>query len=226
MIIYGKQPVLHLLEKSPKLIKKIILAKQVDKELFKKFKQFPIELVDFKKAQALAKNGNHQGFFAEIEDFQTVPYKNILNKSKFIVILHSITDIGNIGSIVRTANFLGVDGIIISGINNPKFNLIARTSAGAIFDIPIAHYHNIYDILNELKQQEFKIFGATLNGKDISKIDFSENKRVLILGNEASGLPNRVLKNIDLEITIRGTNNFDSLNVSTASAILIDRMRF
>ena len=226
MIIYGKQPVLHLLHKYPKLIKKILLAKQVDKELFKKIKKFPIELIDFKKAQALAKNGNHQGFFAEIEGFQTVPYGDILNKSNFIIILHSITDIGNIGSIIRTANFLGVDGVIISGISNPKFDLIARTSAGAIFDILIAHYKNIYDILNELKQQKFKIFGATLNGQDVSKIDFSSNKKALILGNEASGLPNRVLKNIDLEITIQGTNDFDSLNVSSASAILVDRMRF
>ena len=65
-----------------------------------------------------------------------------------------------------------------------------------------------------------------LTVKILQKIYFSENKRVLILGNEASGLPNRVLKNVDLEITIRGTNNFDSLNVSTAFAILIDRMRF
>jgi len=224
MIIYGKQPILYLLENKRNVVKKIFLAKDVDKEIFRKFSGIEVLKLDFMKAQAMAKGGNHQGFLAEIDDVELTPYTEILKKSKFVLILHSITDVGNIGSIVRTAYSLGVDGIIVSGINELKFDGMVRTSSGAVFDMKVAHFKNIYDIINEAKQKDFKIFGATLNGKDVRKVE-SPEKKVLILGSESDGIPNRVLKSVDEKITIEMSKEFDSLNVSVASAILIDRLR-
>ena len=165
---------------------------------------------------------------AEISEFETLNYREILEKSSFIVILHSLTDVGNIGSIIRTAYSLGVDAIIITGLNSLKFEAIARSSAGALFDSKVAVYKNIFDILNEAKQLEFKIYGATLDGEDIRNYKNSDSlgeKRVLILGNEESGLSGRVLNSLDKKITIKMDRDFDSLNVSVAGAILIDRLR-
>jgi len=224
MIIYGKQPVLYLVEKRRDLIKRLFLAKRVDGKTFKKFVGLKVENLDSKKAQAYAKGGNHQGFLAEIDEVALKSYRDIITKSDFILILHSITDVGNIGSIIRTAYSLGVDGVIISGINELKVDGIIRTSAGALFSLDIAHYKNIYDIINELKQLEFKIYGATLSGGDVRDEKFPK-KRALILGSESDGIPNRVLKSLDKEITVKMERDFDSLNVGVASAILIDRMR-
>jgi len=224
MIVYGKQPVLYLLENKRKVVKRVFLSKDVDKEVFRKFSGIEVLKLDSKKAQAMARGGNHQGFLAEIEEVELTPYKDIIKKSEFILVLHSITDVGNIGSIVRTAYSLGVDGIIVTGINELKFEGMVRTSSGAIFDLKVSHNKNIYDIINEGKQQGFKFYGATLNGKDIRKSEISE-KRVLVLGSESDGLPNRVLKMLDEKVTIEMARKFDSLNVSVASAILIDRMR-
>jgi 23S rRNA (guanosine2251-2'-O)-methyltransferase len=223
MIVFGKQPVLYLLENRKEAIKEIFLSKEIDRDIFKKMGNIKISRVDTKKAQALARGGNHQGFIAEIEDIELISYREVL-KGDFILLLHSLTDIGNIGAIVRTAYSLGVDGIIVSGINNLKLDGVVRSSSGAVFDTKIAHYKNIYDILNEAKQLGFSIFGATINGKDVRKIEFPE-KKILIFGNEADGIPNRVLKSIDDEVAVAMEREFDSLNVSVASAILIDRMR-
>ncbi len=224
MIIYGKQPVLYLLEKRKELIKKIFLAKRVDDKLFRLMSGIEIHNLDSKKAQAMARGGNHQGFLAEIEDIQLKNYRDILKKSEFILLLHSITDVGNIGAIIRSAYSLGVDGIVVTGVNELKLDGVVRSSAGAIFDMDIAHYKNIYDLLNEMKQLNYSIYGATLNGGDVRDEVFT-NKRALILGSESDGLPNRVLKMLDKEITIKMAREFDSLNVGVASAILIDRMR-
>ena len=224
MIVYGKQPVLYLLENRRDVVKRIFLSKDVDREIFRKFSGIEVLKLDMKKAQAMARGGNHQGFLAEIDEVELTSYKDIIKKSEFILVLHSITDVGNIGSIVRTAYSLGVDGIIVTGTNELKFDGIVRTSSGAIFDMKVAHYKNIYDIINEAKQQEFKLYGATLDGKDVRKAEFSQ-KRILVLGSESDGLPNRVVKMLDAKITIEMSRKFDSLNVSVASAILIDRMR-
>ena len=69
-----------------------------------------------------------------------------------------------------------------------------------------------------------KIIGATTDGEDISNIDFA-NKRALIMGNEHSGLSNKILNKLDTKITIKMKNDFDSLNVSSAAAILIHSMK-
>lgn len=206
------------------MVQKIFLTKDVDREIFRKFSGIEVLKLDVKKAQAMARGGNHQGFLAEIDEVKLTSYQDILKKSEFVLILHSLTDVGNIGSIIRTAYTLGVDGIIITGINDLKVEGIVRTSSGAIFDMKIAHYKNIYDIINEAKQQDFKFYGATMNGEDVRKIEFSQ-KKILILGSESDGIPNRVLKAVDKKVKIEMSRNFDSLNVSVASAILIDRMR-
>jgi len=228
MIIYGKQPVLYILESNSDRVKEIFLinGKKTDQEIFKKVKKsgVTISYLDTKKAQAMARGGNHQGILANVSEVEQPDYREVLKKSNFILLLHSITDMGNVGAIVRTAYSLGVDAVIISGVNSISCEKIIRNSSGAGFVLPIIHHSNLYDLLNEFKLGGFTTYGATLNGKDIRSSEIAE-KRVLILGSESEGLPNRAVSKLDQEVTITMDRNFDSLNVSVASAILIDRMR-
>ncbi len=225
MIIYGKQVCLYVLEKHFDIIRKIYLSKEIDKNIFNKLQKLGKKIVkiDNKKAQALAKGGNHQGFFLEVEEFEFTPFKEIKNYD-FLLILYKITDSGNIGAIVRTAYALGVDGIIISDIKSIKTETVARTSSGALFDMPISLIPNALEAVNELKQNGSKIYAANLNGKDIETINFP-NKKTLILGSEGEGIANKILKKADEIITIQLKRDFDSLNVSAAAAILCYRMR-
>ncbi len=226
MIIYGKQVVLHILERHPKLIEEIMLSKDIDTKLFNKFVKLNKKIIklDNKKAQSLARGGNHQGFFLKLSNFRNYSLKDIKD-SNFIVVLDGLTDVGNIGSICRTAYSLGVDAIIASNVKQLNYEGIARTSSGALLDIPFCHYPSILDVANELKQNNFKLFGATIDGEDLKDFENTSEKLALILGNEAEGISNRVQKKLDQKISIKMFNEFDSLNVSVAGGILIYNLK-
>lgn len=224
MIIYGKQLFLHLLNNYPKKIKTVYLAKECDKKLFSAIAKLhvQIEKLDEKKAQALARGGNHQGFLAEIEPVELAEL-NSLKDREFLVVLSGITDVGNIGAIIRSAYSFGAGGIIICGIRELKLENIIRTSSAAAFELPICSVFNVLDVLNELKISKFKIYAADMSGIDIEKVKF-DKKRVLLLGSEGFGLSRKVLEKSDEVVKINMKRDFDSLNVSAAAAILCYRM--
>ena len=101
---------------------------------------------------------------------------------------------------------------------------IARISTGALFDIPFSIERNIYDVLNDLKTSGFKLYGADMDAKDVKEVSF-KGKKVLILGSEDKGFSKKVASRLDEIISIKMDRKFDSLNVSVAGAILMDRMR-
>jgi 23S rRNA (guanosine2251-2'-O)-methyltransferase len=225
MFIYGKQVFWHLLENHPFLIEEIYLAKEIDKKEFGKIVKLKKKIVklDAKKAQAMAKGGSHQGYLAKISDIELSSFDK-LKKCGFLVALVGVTDMGNIGSIIRSAHALGVDGIILSQVKNVNLEGAVKASSGAIFDMPIAMVPNPLDMMHELKQAGFYSVAAGFNGDENKNIERPQ-KVVLLMGSEGDGLPRKVLEKADKIVTIKMYNNFNSLNVATAAAILIDRMR-
>ncbi len=225
MIIYGKQIFLYILENYPLKIEEIYLSKEIDKKIFSKIAKLnkPIVKLDGKKAQAMARGGNHQGFFMKIEDLEFTSFLSI-KKDNFLLVLQGITDVGNIGAIIRSAYALGVDTVIVSGIRTLGLEAIVRTSSGAAFDMPIVLFHDTLTLLNELQQAGFTIYGATMDGKDVRTIDIAD-KKVLIMGSEGDGLPAKITNKCNQKVAIKMQRKFDSLNVSVAAAILCDRMR-
>ena len=223
MIVYGKQIVLYILKKHPKIIKKIYLTKEIDKKLFKKFADIGVKIirVDNKKAQALSRGGNHQGFLLEIEKFDFYDINQIKTRD-FIVVLDGLTDVGNIGAIVRSCYALGVDALVICGLKNFNPVPVIRTSSGTMLDLPISLVENSSDLANELKQQNFSLVGADIDGYDLKTIQRDKDQKIaLFLGNEGRGLSNKLKKKLDIKLSIKMENDFDSLNVSVAAGILI-----
>lgn len=223
MIVYGKQVVFYIIENHPKIIKNIYLTKELDKKLFKKFMDVGVKIIkpDNKKAQALAHGGNHQGFLLEIDEYEFQEI-NEIKKGDFIVVLDGLSDVGNIGAIARSCYALGVDSLVVSGIKNFNPEGVVRTSSGAMLDMSVATVQNSYDLANELKQVGFSLVGASMDGYEAKEIKREPNQKVaLFLGSEGSGLSNKLLKKLDLKVSIGMKNNFDSLNVSVAAGILI-----
>ena len=223
MIIYGKQVCLHALEHHSEKIKTVYVAKKniLPKELFHKYHD-NIKFLEEKWAQSMAKGGNHQGLLVEMDAFEESTFSEI-KKNSFIVVLDGLTDVGNIGAIVRSAYALGADGIIASGVRQLNFSAIARTSSGALLDMPFMVSSNILDNFNELGQLGFTVYGAAMHGENVKEVDFA-SKRILVLGSEGKGLSKKVLAKINHMISIEMKHAFDSLNVSAAAAILIHRM--
>ena len=212
MIIYGKQLFLHILNKRPQILEEIYLSKECDKKIIR---------VDNQKAQSLARGGNHQGFLANVSEFEFSDIAE-LKKLNFIAILYGISDVGNIGAIARSAYALGCEGLVIVA-KSINMQGVLRSSSGAAYEIPIAIFEDGLSLLNELKQFGFKIYATASNGKNVKEIKFA-GKRALVMGSEGEGIPQKALAKCDECIGIKLKEGWDSLNVSAAFSIICDRM--
>ncbi|MEA1879741.1 MAG: 23S rRNA (guanosine(2251)-2'-O)-methyltransferase RlmB [Campylobacterota bacterium] len=223
MIIYGKQVCLHALEHHTEKIKTVYIAKKniLPQALFHQYHD-NIKFLEEKWAQSMAKGGNHQGLLVEMDAYEETDFATV-KQHDFIVVLDGLTDVGNIGAIVRSAYALGADAIIATGVKQLNIAAIARTSSGALLDMPFMISRNILDNFNELGQLGFKIYGAAMDGENVQNMTF-DKKRILVLGSEGTGLSKKVVNKVNHKVSIEMKHAFDSLNVSVAAGILIHRM--
>ncbi len=225
MLIYAKQPIYYIIKNYPNKIRTLYLAKDIEKREYSRLMKmnFEVKRIPNDAAGKMCKNANHQGILAEVDDYELHPFNSFLDKD-FVLVLSTLTDVGNIGAIVRTAYAMGVDAIVACGVKSLNLEPILRTSTGALFDMPFALEHNIHSVLNDLKTTGFHLYGADMGGKDIRAVEIKE-RRALILGSEGDGLTTRVVSKLDEVVSIKMSHEFDSLNVSVAGGILMDRMR-
>lgn len=223
MIIYGKQLFLHILNRYPKRFEEVYLSKECDKTLFSKICGTGAKIirVDNQKAQSLARGGNHQGFLAKVNEFNFTNLQEF-KKMGFITILYGVSDVGNIGAITRSAYALGCDGIVVVS-KNINIEGVLRSSSGAAYEIPIAICEDGLSFINEIKQIGFRVYATANGGKNVRDVKF-KGKTALLMGSEGEGLPNKIIQKSDECIGIKLKNDFDSLNVSAAFAIICDRI--
>lgn len=232
MIIFGKQLFLHTLKHHKDKIIRIMLAKDVDKEIFSLINKsgIKIERVDTKKAQALARGGNHQGFLCEVEPYEFCEFK-VLKNVQSLVMLFGISDVGNIGSIVRSCVGLGADGLIIANkqpLSDSAIAGIMRASSGAAYELAIAQCSDELSALNELKMAGFMLYATDMDGIDVrefAKSAIKPEKFALIMGSEGAGLSKKILNKCDKTLAIKMQNGFESLNVGVACALIFDRIQ-
>ncbi len=225
MIIYGKQACFYALERHSEKIETVYLTKIsiLPKHLLKKFGS-KIKTIENRWAQKMSRGGNHQGILIEMNQPQPQDIKSVKN-GDFVLILDSLTDVGNIGAIIRTAYAMGVESVVATGVRQLNIPAIVRTSSGAALDLTPVICSNILNLLNELKQQGFELYGADLDGKPLETAKFN-TKKVLVLGSEGKGISKRVKAKLDEIYKITMQRDFDSLNVNAAAAIFLHRMSY
>lgn len=187
-----------------------------------------IKNVDRALLDRLSENKKHQGVIAEAMEYKYKDIDDIFNYAKeknekpFIVILDEITDVHNLGSIIRSAECLGAHGVIIPKRRAAQINsVVAKSSAGAIEYLPVCRVTNISDTLETLKEKGLWIYGADMEGE---KYIYEENFDVpvgLVIGSEGSGLGRLVKEKCDILIKIPMKGNINSLNASNAASIII-----
>jgi 23S rRNA (guanosine2251-2'-O)-methyltransferase len=225
MIIYGKQASIYALKHHSEDVEKIYISKKevLPSELLKRFGS-RVKITQNRWLQSLTKGGNHQGIAIKMREFAQSTLSQ-MRDGDFLVVLDGLTDVGNIGSIVRSSYCLGVDGVIACGVNQLNFPAIVRSSSGALLDMPFLVKRNILDILNELKMDGFSLYGASMEGEPIENKIFKK-RRVLVLGSEDRGISKRAKAKLSETVSIKMQRDFDSLNVSAAAAIIIHRMGY
>lgn len=139
----------------------------------------------------------------------------------FIVALNGVSDPGNLGTILRTADWFGMNEIIMDAecaeIFNPK---VVRSSMGAVFNLKIAENCDFSKLLPAFKTNQYNITTADLNGTPLKEFNFG-GKHILVFANEANGPDDVVLAETDSVVTIPKLGNVESLNVASAAAVII-----
>lgn len=225
--IFGIRAVIEAIE-SGESIDKIFIQKGLSGELFSELKRtlskgnYNISYVPQEKLYKLSK-GNHQGVVAKISPIafkgleETV--EPILAKKEvpFFLLLDQINDVRNFGAIIRTAECCGVDAIIIPEKGAAPINAdTVKTSAGAVFNIPICKVNHIKDAVFYLQSSGIQTVAATEKTDNlIYNIDFKK-PTAIIMGNEAKGVSPSILKTIDHKAKLPMHGEIASLNVSVA----------
>lgn len=232
-IIEGRNPIAEAL-KSGREIDKILVAKgEKNGSIIKiisdaKKRGIVVQEVDRAKLDSMSHTKNHQGVvaYAAAAEYATVEDILAVAKSKgeapFIIIADEITDPHNLGSLLRTANAAGADGIIIPKRRSVGLNsVVAKTSAGAVEFTPVAKVSNISNTIDKLKKENIWIIGADMDGENtIYTQDFSGGVAIVV-GSEGEGISRLVKDKCDFLVKIPMLGEITSLNASVAGALMI-----
>jgi RNA methyltransferase, TrmH family len=188
----------------------------LDAIVIKQIRTEQLKPIDFDK---LSDTKTSQGIIAV---FKMPTGNGSLQLSENVVIgLENVSDPGNLGTVLRNCDWFGINQIILSDscaeVYSPK---VIRASAGSVFHLKINELSDFYDFLQSQKHFGYKILCADLDGENIFSFSKRE-KSILILANEANGPTQKLLGICDSTITIPRTGKAESLNVASASAILI-----
>ncbi len=231
--IVGRNPVIEGL-KSGREIDKILVAKGAVEGSIKKImamakeRGIPVQQVERQKLNELSSSEGHQGVVAFAAAHDYVPLEDILERAKqkgkepFLIILDEIMDPHNLGSIMRTADAVGADGIIIPKRRAVGLTaVVAKISAGAIEYVPVAKVSNISQTIDKLKKMGIWVTGADMSGE---KEHYSMNLKgpiALVVGSEGSGISRLVKEKCDFLVKLPMVGEISSLNASVAAAVLM-----
>ncbi len=145
-----------------------------------------------------------------------------MRAARFVLILDGVSEPGNMGTIIRTAEAAGVDAILLCGdcvdVYNPK---TVRSTMGSLLRVPLI-IGGQEDLLR-LKEQGFHLFAAALDGTEKTIALPAGTKRAVVIGNEAHGISKEVLRLVDTRLRIPMHGKVESLNAAVAAGILMYR---
>jgi len=213
-----------ILEAPPERVEQLYVSEGFYKkhqDKLKVFKQKPELLADTVFAY-VSDTRTPQGVLGVIRQLDYPAEQMLTVSNPHILVLDTLQDPGNLGTIFRTAEAAGVTGIIMNkdcvDIYNPK---TIRSTMGAIYRIPFAIVDNLPAMLEKVKQQDIKIYAAHLEGgQPYDQVDFTTGTAFLI-GNEGNGLSPEIADCADLRIKIPMSGQTESLNAAIAAAILM-----
>ncbi len=210
-------------EKAP--IKQIILCDDceknaaVPKELMYEIAKYECIYVTEKIFKYLSEVQNPQGILAIIE--KNPQDIEIDFSQDMIVALDDVQDPGNLGTILRTVDSIGLTQILVSkgtaDAYNPK---VVRSTMGAIFRVKIIECEDLKQKLKEIKKHKFKVVVSSLQTEN-TIYDINYHKKVIVIGNEANGVKEEIQNEADEKVKIPMLGKTESLNASVATGIIL-----
>ena len=230
--IYGKNSVIEALTSGKREINKILISRNLHTdskiEKIKELAQSKGIIFQFVGKEKFVdyQEYNHQGVIAQISPIKYTDIDDFIETHKensSLVVLDGVEDVHNIGAIIRTCVCAGIDGIIIpSRRNSPITSVVEKTSAGAVNHIPIIKVNSLSSTIQKLKNNNWWVIATDASSKDTCyDINYSDMNFALIMGAEHAGVSKSLLKMSDFQVKIPMLKDFNSLNVSAATAIIV-----
>lgn len=226
MIVYGRNPVKEAL-RGPRTVSRLWATQAVAKEDWLARAAGdggpPVDRAEQAELEGLCGSEDHQGVAAEVSTFLYAEAESLLaDDEALVLVLDEIQDPHNLGAVARVAESAGAAGIVIAERRAADVTAtVCKASAGAVEHLKIARVGNISDYLVAAKAAGAWVYGAAADGNAAYYEPDYSGRVVLVVGSEGKGLRPKVAKNCDALVSIPQRGKIDSLNVSTAAAVLI-----
>lgn len=185
------------------------------------------QFVDKPALDRMSKSKNHQGLIALVSEYKYVTLEHIIEHSyrngeqPLLLVLDGVEDPHNLGNIIRTAECMGVSGIIIPKNRASSVNeTVVRVSAGAAAHMKICKVTNLNQEIEVLKEKGFWIYACELGGMNVTQTNMN-GPIAIVMGGENTGVRHLTLKLCDGIVSIPMYGKTNSLNVATAAAMVL-----
>ena len=233
--IWGRNPIMETLQ-SPRQIKRILFAegqREASSALATILQEaerrhIPTEKVARARLDQISHGAVHQGCIAVVEARSYATLDEILahaenkHEEPFLLILDAIQDVNNLGSLLRTAESVGIHGVIIPEHRAAEVNAtVIKTSAGATEHLLIAQETNLTRTIDYLKKQNIWVVGLAGEASTEYYRANLTGALALVVGNEGKGISRLVRENCDLLIKLPMRGHINSLNAAVAGSIAL-----
>lgn len=236
-LIFGIHPVEEAID-SGKEIEKVFLKKGTDNKTLIQLKgkmrklRVPFQEVPQEKLSRLTRK-NHQGVVALLSPIEYQQISEVVprlfeeGKTPLVLVLDRVSDVGNFGAICRSAECAGVDAILIPTKGSAQVNSFAvKSSAGAIFNVPICRTGHILSEVRQLADSGLRVVAISEKGENTIYDTHLSGPLAIIMGSEEDGIGDGLMELAHEHLNIPMVGNTGSLNVSVATGItLFERLR-
>lgn len=233
-IIFGINPVQEKLRVAPEDVVEILITQAGDRAPLRAIEReavrhrLPISRVPVPLLDRLASGQRHQGVVAKVRGFHYLPLDEFLERistaarSECILILDGVTDPRNFGALLRTAEAVGIEHIIIPRHRSVEVNpLVVKASSGATFYLNIVKATNMRTTLAELKKRDYWVVGLDATATQTIYENRYPERLAVVLGSEGKGIRQINLRECDFVVSIPMLGKVASLNVAVAGAIFL-----
>ncbi len=232
-LIYGRHPVLTALE-NKRLLNRIWIAPRLRYDprfhsliLQAKENGSIVDEVEPKRLDRITHGANHQGVAAQVAPHEYLDLQELLEKIKsvsdpVIIAADGITDPHNLGAIIRTAEAIGAQGLVIPQRRSAGItSTVIKVAAGALENFPVARVVNLHRALEELKSAGFWIYGTDDSAsQSLHTVNFN-GAIVVVIGSEGEGLSMLTQRSCDFLVSIPTLGKTPSFNASVASGMIL-----
>jgi 23S rRNA (guanosine2251-2'-O)-methyltransferase len=240
LYIYGRNVILEMIQTKPESLKRVYIRQGGKQSVYDEVKVLAkragvaVSEASDRQISEWVGDVSHQGVIALSKPFEYNNLSEFLtsidddSSLQTVLVLDHLTDVSNIGAIVRSAAGMSVDAIIVAELNQaPVTSAVYKTSAGTVGKIPIIQVGNINQCIELLKQKKFWVVGLSSHdqtGRESQNVwdyQFDDAHAAIIIGSEGEGIRSKTLERCDTLLKIPMSNDVESLNASVTAAVVM-----